>query len=507
MPALLERPRKAVIIGAGPVGCLAALALAKHGWNVEVYEGRPDLRLPSSKALSQQRSINLAISHRGIAALEAVNPAAAQRFLKDAIPMRGRMIHTLSGKPDSQKYDRDGQCINSIDRALLNEGLLDEASASSKIRILFNHKVTAVDFDHRFITVRDSTSGLDSKVDFDFCIGADGSYSVTRRQLMRVVRMDYNQEYIKDEYIELKMPAGRDVDGQPVFFLDPNHLHIWPRHSFMLIALPNRDKTFTCTLFAPSSVLDGICTPEAVISWFNRYFPDALRAIGEKNLVNDFLRNPRSPLICTKVRSMPYHYKDRAILLGDAAHSMVPFYGQGLNCGLEDVRILSALLAQEGVASTTTEDTATSINDVDGRLASALRCYSENRHQDLVAICDLAMDNYVEMRHSVTTLGYLLRKALDNILYTISAPRPVSLPSLALLLARVPFTTVEPTGWLPLYTMVTFRPDISYATARRKAARQAYILTGLHYAGVSLLGVAATSLVYSILIRYMKSSK
>lgn len=484
-----------MIVGAGPVGCLAALALAKHGWNVEIYEGRPDLRLPSSKVASQQRSINLAISHRGITALEAVNPAAARRFLQDAIPMRGRMIHTLSGELDSQTYDRDRQCINSIDRALLNEGLLDEASASSDVQILFNHKVTAVDFDHKFITVQDNTSGRNFRVRFDFLIGADGSYSVTRRQMMRVVRMDYSQEYIKDEYIELKMPAGRNVDGQPVFLLDPHHLHIWPRHSFMLIALPNKDRSFTCTLFAPISVLDGLRTPEAIISWFHRYFPDALRAIGEKVLVNDFMKNPRCPLICTK--SSPYHYKDRAILLGDAAHSMVPFYGQGLNCGLEDVRVLSALLAQKGVAAATPGDVATSINDVDERLASALSYYSENRHQDLVAICDLAMDNYVEMRHSVTTLTYLCRKAIDNVLYSISSPRPISLPSLVPLLSRMPFTTMDPRGWLPLYTMVTFRPDISYATARRKAARQASILTGLQYTGVVLLGAAGTLFIYS----------
>ncbi|KAJ3561899.1 hypothetical protein NP233_g9909 [Leucocoprinus birnbaumii] len=500
-----ERKRKAVVVGAGPVGCLAALALAKLGWSVEIYEGRPDLRLPSSKAASQQRSINLAISHRGIAALEAVNPAAAQRFLQDAIPMRGRMIHTLSGKLDSQKYDRDGQWINSIDRALLNEGLLDEASASNDVQIIFNHKVTAVDFDQRFITVQDNASGLNSKVNFDFLIGADGSYSVTRRQLMRVVRMNYSQEYIKDEYIELKMPAGRDVDGLPVFLLDPNHLHIWPRHSFMLIALPNKDKTFTCTLFAPISVLDEIRTPEAVVSWFHQYFPDALCAIGEKILVKDFLNNPRCPLICTK--SSPYHYKDRAILLGDAAHSMVPFYGQGLNCGLEDVRVLSALFAQKGVAATTPEDVVTSINDVDERLASALAYYSKNRHQDLVAICDLAMDNYVEMRHSVTTLAYLFRKTLDNILYKFSSPRPISLPSLVPLLSSTPFTTVDPRGWLPLYTMVTFRPDISYATARRTAARQASILTSLQYSGILLFGAAGASLIFSILLRGLKLSK
>jgi len=223
MSSRLERKRKAVIIGAGPVGCLAASALFRHGWNVAVYESRPglvdaqiqtfvtqsnlpDLRLPSSKVASQKRSINLAISHRGIAALEVVSPAAAQRFLKDAIPMSGRMIHTPSGELDSQKYDRDGQvgiavfafvritdnihvqCINSINRALLNEGLLDEASASDHVQISFNHRVIAIDFDHKMMTVQDIASNLNFNVNFDFLIGADGSYSITRQQMMRVAR-------------------------------------------------------------------------------------------------------------------------------------------------------------------------------------------------------------------------------------------------------------------------------------------------------------------------------
>ncbi|KAG5646675.1 hypothetical protein DXG03_002665 [Asterophora parasitica] len=400
-------PRKVVVVGAGPVGCLAAMAFAKQGWSVELYEGRLDLRLPSSKAEAQQRSINLAISHRGIAAIESVDPAVTQRFMQTVIPMRGRMIHSLKGGLDSQLYDRDGQassysppcstrppdalvrqCINSIDRALLNEELLEEASASGNIRIFFKHKVIAADFDQKVITMRNMDTKEDFSVDFDFCIGADGSYSVIRRQMMRVVRMDYQQEYIKHEYIELKMPAGQDADGKPTFLLDPNHLHIWPRHSFMLIALPNKDKTFTCTLFAPSLDLDCLNSTEVILEWFRTYFPDALLMIGEKTLVNDFTHNPRSPLICTKAN--PYHYKDRVIILGDAAHSMVPFYGQGLNCGLEDVRILMTLLLQEGVKPTPPSELKDS---VDKGLARALDRYSESRHEDLIAICDLAMDN------------------------------------------------------------------------------------------------------------------
>ncbi|KNZ74195.1 Kynurenine 3-monooxygenase [Termitomyces sp. J132] len=387
----MSSPRKVVVVGAGPVGCLAAMAFAKLGWQVEVFEGRPDIRLPSSKAANQQRSINLAISHRGIAALEAVNPGLVQRFIDTVIPMRGRMIHNSKGDLDSQLYDKNGQCINSIDRALLNEVLLQEAATIGNISIFFNHKVIAADFIERHITVRNSESGEEYSVNFDLCIGADGSYSIIRRQLMRVVRMDYQQEYIKHEYIELKMPAGIDADGKATFLLDPNHLHIWPRHSFMLIALPNKDKTFTCTLFAPTSDFDRLNTPENILAWFKLHFPDALSVIGEKILVEDFTRNPRSPLICTK--SKPYHFEDCAIILGDAAHSMVPFYGQGLNCGLEDVRILMTLLLQEGVKPMSPSNKVGSTNGVDQSLARVLARYSDTRHEDLIAICDLAMDN------------------------------------------------------------------------------------------------------------------
>ncbi|KAF9246191.1 hypothetical protein BU15DRAFT_84987 [Melanogaster broomeanus] len=465
------------------------------GWNVDIYEARPDLRLPSSKAAAQQRSINLAISSRGIAALQAVDPAATSRFLQTVIPMRGRMIHDTLGNQHSQQYDREGQCINSIDRALLNEDLLQEASAVPNIRLFFNHKVLSVDFDERTMIIRDISSGTEVRAVFHLCIGADGSYSNIRRQLMRVVRMNFQQEYIPHEYIELKMPAGHDEHGQPVFLLDPNHLHIWPRHSFMLIALPNKDKSFTCTLFAPTVEFDRLINREAILSWFTSYFPDALALLGEDKLLNDFANNPRSPLI--SIKATPYHYKDRCVILGDAAHSMVPFYGQGLNCGLEDVRVLRALLLQEAVTPASLQTNLGEKELTDTRLFNALSKYTETRHEDLVAISDLAMDNYVEMRHSVTTPIYLFKKALDNFLYAISSKK-ASLTSAtqSLSLSTVPFPTRRPTAWLPLYTMVTFRPDISYATARRKAVQQSTILSVIGRIGTVLMG--ATGLYFTL---------
>lgn len=502
----LDITRKVVIVGAGPVGCLAAIAFAKMKWQVEVYEARPDLRLSSSKAAAQQRSINLAISSRGIAALRAVDASAAERFLQTVIPMRGRMIHDRQGNLQSQPYDKDGQCINSIDRTLLNEGLLEEASATPNIHLNFEHKVLSADFDQRVLFLRDGNSGTDVRVKFDLCIAADGSYSIIRRQLMRVVRMNFQQEYIPHEYIELKMPAGHDEHGNPAFLLDPNHLHIWPRHSFMLIALPNKDKTFTCTLFAPTVEFDRLITREDILLWFQNHFPDALSLLGEDKLLKDFENNPRSPLITTKLT--PYHYKDRCVILGDAAHSMVPFFGQGLNCGLEDVRVLLTLLQEECVVPTRAMPNSGDPESdfIDQRLAKALARYSASRHEDVVAICELAMDNYIEMRHSVTTPVYIIKKALDHLLFSLTARGPTVLSSLGDSLSRIAFPTANPRGWLPLYTMVTFRPDISYATARRKAARQAIILTTM--ARLGTVGMCATSfyLTWRVL-RWLRSQR
>lgn len=208
-----------------------------------------------------------------------------------------------------------------------------------------------------------------------------------------------------------------------------------------------------------------------------------MRLVGEEKLLDDFQRNPRSSLI--SIKAMPYHYKDRCIILGDAAHSMVPFYGQGLNCGLEDVRVLMNIMRSEGAIHPRKRMEG---QDGDPKLEAAFKRYSEMRHEDLVAIRDLAMNNYVEMRHSVTTPSYIFRKTIDNLFAALTAPY-VPLSVLAPTLAREPngFPPGGTKGWLPLYTMVTFRPDISYATAQRKKERQSRIITGIGVA--SCLGV------------------
>ncbi|KAG8936573.1 kynurenine 3-monooxygenase, mitochondrial precursor [Tulasnella sp. 418] len=454
------------------------------GWSVDMYEGRNDLRLASEKAQTAQRSINLAISSRGILALHAVDPSMASRFLETAIPMKGRMIHDENGKLDSQLYDPRGQqSIYSVERSMLNEQLLDAASSNPNIRIFFQHKLVTVDFEKRAASFSRPASydGFNVNVPFDFIVGADGSYSNVRRQLMRIVNMDYTQEYIPHQYVELRMPPGPTINGATTFLLDPNHLHIWPRHSFMLIALPNRDRSFTCTLFAPTADLARLNTPESVSTWFAHHFPDALKLIGEETLVRDVLTNPRGSLM--SVKANPYHYKDRAIIIGDAAHAMVPFYGQGLNCGLEDVRVLQNILTRNSVMGH--RDKPADNEQEDMHLASALEEYSRTRHEDLVAISQLAMKNYTEMRHDVTTPLYRLHRVLDGWLTSLTPHVPFD--SLAPVLSRVTYPPGAARGWIPLYTMVTFRPDINYATVQARAERQTRVLRNSMW---TLTGVA-----------------
>ncbi|KAG9125990.1 kynurenine 3-monooxygenase, mitochondrial precursor [Ceratobasidium sp. 392] len=468
-----QRPRKLTVVGAGPVGCLAALAFAKLGWDVEIFEARPDMRDPEVKANLSLRSINLAISSRGISALSVVDSNIAARFMENVVPVHGRMIHDGRGRCESQRYDPNGQVSqfgSMLQRGvgLLNIGLLDEIAQYSNISIRFRTKLATVNFDAR--VAQFAANGETFDVHFDLCVGADGSYSNVRRQLMRVVRMDFQQEYLPHDYLELSIPPGSDSNGNPTFLLDPNHLHIWPRHSFMLIALPNKNKSFTCTLFAPTKDLDELDTAEKFVTWFETHFCDAVNVIGRSRLATSFERNPRNSLICVKAN--PYHYKDRAIIIGDAAHAMTPFYGQGLNCGLEDVRVLVNTLKSFGVCPTTS---AAGPHSEDKQLSQALAYYSEHRHQDLVAICDLAMGNYVEMRHSVTTPVYRLRKSIDAFLSRFTPFVPWQ--SLIPVLGTTTFPEGAAKGWISLYTMVTFRPDISYATAQQKAREQAKRVT------------------------------
>ncbi|KAJ7508586.1 FAD/NAD-binding domain-containing protein [Mycena galericulata] len=486
----VSRSPKAVVVGAGPVGCLSAMALAKLGWDVVMYERRPDSRAGSVHALqtngakeeTRQRSINLTLSSRGIAAIQAVDSRIVDRLLQNTVPLRGRMVHYHNGDTTSQQYDMDGQCLYSIERGRLNVILLEEAGLVKNVDIHFLHRVQSVDFDNNNLDVHDTASGRDFNVKFDLCIGADGSHSVIRRYLMQATQMEYTQHYLSHEYIEIKMPPGVDSSGQSFFPLDPDHLHVWPRGGFTIVAIPNKNKSFTCALFAPKSLFETVQLPESLIPWFKSQFPDFFSLLGENQLLHEFQSNPRSQLITTKAN--PYH-KGSVVILGDSAHSMVPFYGQGLNCAFEDIRILSILLRKEhGSSSSPIYDPSV--------IARILDEYSATRHNDLVAISDLAMDNYLKLRHDVATWSYMIKGFVDKILYAVS--KKAALMDNSTLKHNI--YGREPSGWIPLYTMVSFRPDISYSAAKKRAESQERVLEGVGI-GFGLLLIASLGLFVS----------
>ncbi|KAF9896189.1 kynurenine 3-monooxygenase, mitochondrial precursor, partial [Lobosporangium transversale] len=250
--------------------------------------------------------------------------------------------------------------------------------------------------------------------------------------------MDFEQGYIPHGYCELSIPPKIGTNGKQEFAMDPEHLHIWPRHKFMMIALPNPDKSFTVTLFMPFANFEKIHNEKDLLEFFETYFADAIPLMGKDLLIKEYFKNPKGSLVMIKAN--PYHYKDRCIILGDAAHSMVPFYGQGMNCGFEDVRILDSLFSEFDVKATVQGDS-------DKSLQRALQAYTDRRAKDLKAICELALLNYTEMRHGVTSPTYLMRKKVESWLHLL-----------------------VPTKVIPLYTMVSFsnRP-YSEAYARHKA--------------------------------------
>ncbi|CDK29291.1 unnamed protein product [Kuraishia capsulata CBS 1993] len=437
---MAARNETVAVIGGGLVGCLAALGLARKGYPVTVFEMRGDPRNDVAKQGSL-RSINLAVSDRGIRALKYVDEAMAYRVLEDIIPMTGRMIHDLAGNQESQQYGLYGEAINSIDRRQLNIRLLEECENINKelgktmVDLRFHSKLDDLKMGEKVTIISNGES-----FQFDFIVGCDGAYSATRSKLQKHVRMNYKQEYIDTCYVELSIPAGPNGE----FLIDANHLHIWPRHEFMLIALANHDRSFTSTFFGPWGLVEkNLDTGAKALEFFKSQFPDALKIIGHERIVSAFDNHPRGALM--QVNCDPYHFSDKAILLGDAAHSMVPFYGQGMNCGFEDVRILLTLLDESS----------------SGRSA-AFEKYTELRKDDLKAILKLALDNYKEMSHKVVSPWFLLRKKVDALLCRTLGDR-----------------------WLPLYTMVSFRGDIGYAEAIRREELHERILKKLEFGALA----------------------
>ncbi|KAI8977092.1 hypothetical protein BDF20DRAFT_821426 [Mycotypha africana] len=381
--------------------------------------------------------------------------------------MKARMVHVgKKGTQISQAYDVNGQHINAVDRARLNELLLDAAEAMENVTIHFEYRLLQADFTENKLQFKLSNNEIE-EVNVDFIIGADGAYSKVRSQIMRCMRMNYDQEYIDTGYCELSMPPARDKDGKPTFALDPNHLHIWPRHTFMLIALPNPDLTFTCTLFMPFQMFDDIKTEDQLLTFFQEHFNDSIPLIGEKNLKSDFFNNPRGSLIT--VKASPHHYKDRTMIIGDASHAMVPFYGQGMNCGFQDVEVLNKILDKHQIKPVVNGDGV-----IEG-LQEALDEYSNVRVKDAHAICDLAMYNHYEMRHAVTSVQFLAKKKLESAIHYM-------FPKLI----------------IPLYTMVSFS-TIPYSQAIHRWHRQTRILNFVLLSTIS--ATAAVTVVYGLKYR------
>lgn len=446
------------VVGAGLVGCLAALAFRAKGYDVTLFEMRPDPR-SASEAQRSLRSINLAVSDRGIRAMEAVDAEMAARVLRHVIPMKGRMIHDATGtKQESQLYGLFGESINSIDRLFLNKCLLDELK---DVTLKFNHKLVAVSgvagSGSEKPTLKFSTADGIADFSFDFVVGADGAHSQFRYQMQKHMRMDYSQTYVDMQYLELSIPAvaGKGPDIPERFAIDANHLHIWPRKDFMLIALANGDGSFTSTFFSPWRVIESFEDDQAFLRFFEASFPDAYKLIGDKGLAQAFNSQPRGSLMQVAVN--PYTSpNNRAIVIGDAAHSMVPFYGQGMNCGFEDVRVLMELVESCG-----------------GDAEAAFGQYTAARKADLDAICKLAWDNYYEMSTKVVDPLYLVRKKVDYFLGKYA--NGVLFP------------------WIPMYTMISFRGDIGYADAVRIEKRQTRVLNWMQYVTVGGLAVAAVA--------------
>jgi kynurenine 3-monooxygenase len=436
---------RVLIVGAGLAGSLLGAYLARRGMDVEILERRADLR---SADISAGKSINLALSTRGLTALDGVGLADAMKAL--SLPMPGRILHAPDASISFQPYGLSGQAILSISRRDLNVALMDAAEEAGAT-LSFGQRCVDVDLDAPSVTVVDA-SGQERTVGADVVIGADGAFSAVRARMQRTLRFDYQQEFLTHGYKELSMPAAPGGGH----LIDAGGLHIWPRHRFMMIALPNLDGTFTCTLFAPFEgpvSFERLKTPEDVTALFQREFPDAVPHMPE--LVEEFFGNPTGSLVT--VRCSPYH-RNRVALIGDAAHAVVPFYGQGMNAAFEDCTVLAALLDRHG-----------------GDWDKTLSAYSVERKADAHAIADLALYNYLVMRDKVASRGYLLRAAVGRFLHKLA-----------------------PTSWVPLYSRVTFS-DRPYSEARLEAARQDRILDRVAWGVALLLLVAAAALIWALL--------
>ena len=413
---------KFVLIGSGLAGGLLAAYLGRRGYEVDLYERRGD---PREGNMIGGRSINLALSTRGIHALRQIG--IAPEVLEHAIPMRGRMIHEKSGALHFAPYDVDpNKHINSIGRAALNSTLIEAAQRYPNVRVHFNHKCTGVDLDSATAQLLNTSTSQPLSATADSVIGVDGAFSAVRQSMqLKIDNFEYDESYLAHGYKELTIPPGPNGSWQ----MEKNALHIWPRKSFMMIALPNPDGSFTCTLFwefeGPRS-FGTTKTDDDVRRFFEEEFPDAVPMM--PNLLEDFKTNPTGSLVT--IRCAPWFYRDKVCLVGDAAHAVVPFYGQGMNAAFEDCVVLDECLHEFAERH------------------HAFAKYFRRRKVNADALADLALENFIEMRDKTALKTFRAKKKLDHFL-------EAALPGI----------------YLPLYTMVTFT-RIPYGQAARRARIQ-----------------------------------
>jgi kynurenine 3-monooxygenase len=438
---------KFTLIGSGLAGGMMAAFLGRRGHEVELYERRAD---PHAGNLVGGRSINLALSTRGIHALEQLG--IADEVMRHAIPMRGRMIHEKTGELHFAPYDRDpNKCINSIGRGALNNATIEAAQRHANVRVQFNHRCTGVDLEAPSAQLLNTETNETVTTRGDAIIGVDGAFSAVRRAMQRLDRFEYSQTYLAHGYKELTIPPAADGSWR----MEKHALHIWPRKSFMMIALPNPDGSFTCTLFwefeGPRSFATTR-TDEEVRRFFEEEFPDAVPLM--PTLLEEFRENPTGSLVT--IRCAPWHHGGKVALVGDAAHAVVPFYGQGMNAAFEDCVVLDECLAEFP----------------DDR-AHAFAEYFQRRKENADALADLAVHNFIEMRDKTASKRFRAKKKLDHFL-----------------------EGALPGTYLPLYTMVSFT-RIPYAEAAKRAERQDRIVYG------GLIGLAI-GFAFAFVRRFMR---
>jgi len=415
--------RSALVVGAGLAGCLLATYLARDGWKVLLCERRGD---PRTAGAGGGRSINLAISARGLQALRRAG--LEERVLAEGVRMPGRVIHPVVGESFFQPYSADpARAINSVSRGGLNRLLLEAAEAEPLVEVRFDRRAVEVDFERG--SVEFETPAGRERHEADLVVATDGAYSAIRGAMQKVERFDYAQSFLGHGYKELAIPAVPAGSGPHApWAIDPAGLHIWPRGGSMMIALPNRDGSFTCTLFwpweGPGSFAE-IATPAQALAHFRKVYPDAVPLM--PTLEEDFSRNPVGSMVT--VRCFPWTRAGRFALLGDAAHSIVPFYGQGANASFEDCEALLEALRSHR------------------EIPAALAAYEKARKANADAIADLALRNFIEMRDLAGRRSFRIRKRVEHLL-----------------------TRLFPRSFEPLYDRVSFgtRPYAeALATARR----------------------------------------